>query len=489
MSKVSKVLVAGMVVFAALQVVRPAIPVKPATAELRASPEVTHILDKNCYACHSDQLRLSWFDQIVPGYWLVRQHILTARQHLNFSTLGARPAGVQKATLYEAVNMIQLGAMPLPSFLLLHPEARVTPEELGTLKAYLAPWTPAPGHSSAPESSEAADSTGAHPPVSLATVQPELDGFPFDPSFESWIPISTTDRGDNHSFRWVLGNDVAVKAANSGNISPWPDGARFAKIAWQQEPGPDGLVHPGKFIQVELMLKDARRFKDTEGWGWGRWRGLDLKPYGSDAHFVNECTGCHLPMRGNDYVYTLPVTKATVGRKDVVNNIAAALPENLPDQPLGWNAITMYVDPKAGTMATLYGNGAAMQAVQAHRAAPAGGPQAPAYGAGAVLALVTWAQREDPHWFGARIPGAPQSVEFVQVADGGQAGYRRFAGAGLAEDRSFGAAGDSAHQLRAGAGSGAIALGMTTLRDVQRSLTVAARMVRVGRRKRLPHDV
>ena len=96
----------------------------------------------------------------------------------------------------------------------------------------------------------------------------------------------------------------------------------------------------------------------------------------------------------------------------------------------------MYVDPTARTMAMLYGNDAAMQAVQARRAAGAGGPLAPAYGAGAVLALVTWSQREDPHWFGARIPGAPQSVEFVQVAAGGQAGYRRFAGAGLVEDGS-----------------------------------------------------
>ncbi len=104
------------------------------------------------------------------------------------------------------------------------------------------------------------------------------NGFPFDPSFESWKPISTTDRGDNNTFRFILGNDVAVKAAQSGNISPWPDGARFAKIAWQQEPGPDGLMHPGKFVQVELMLKNARRLQ--------RYRGLGLGPLarpGSEA--------------------------------------------------------------------------------------------------------------------------------------------------------------------------------------------------------------
>jgi len=136
-------------------------------------------------------------------------------------------------------------------------------------------------------------------------VQPEFNGFPFDRNFESWKPISTTDRGDNNTFRFVLGNDVAVKAGISGNISPWPDGTRFAKVAWLQEPGPDGLLHPGKFWQVEFMEKDAKRYKDTEGWGWGRWRGLELKPYGNDEHFVNECTGCHQPVRGNDYVYTL----------------------------------------------------------------------------------------------------------------------------------------------------------------------------------------
>jgi hypothetical protein len=204
-------------------------------------------------------------------------------------------------------------------------------------------------------------------------------------------------------------------------VSPWPDGTRFAKIAWQQESGPDGLIRPGKFVQVELMVKDAARYKSTEGWGWGRWRGLDLKPYGNDASFVNECTGCHQPMRENDYVFSLPIAAAAVSRNDVVNN-AAALPATLPYQPLGWRAITMYVDPKTHTMATLYENDAAV----------------------AVRALVTWMQRDDPHWFGARIPGAPQSVEFVE---GTGANYRRFAGTGLAEDRSAASAGSDRAKL------------------------------------------
>jgi Haem-binding domain/Cytochrome P460 len=452
MNRVAKALVVGIVVFAALQLVRPGIPAKPATAELQAPPEIKRILEKSCYSCHSDERRLAWFDEIVPGYWLVRHDILTAREHLDFSTIGSKPAAAQKGALYEAVNMIQLGAMPLPQFLALHPDAKVTPEELATLKTYLAPWSNRPtvasnaagaasaaagGAVAAEGRSTAAQSRLTQSPAALDAVEAEFGGFAFDPAFENWKPISTTDRGDNYTFRFILGNDIAVQAAQAGHISPWPDGARLAKIAWQQELGADGLVHPGKFVQVELMVKDAQRYKNTDGWGWGRWRGLDLKPYGSDSRFVNECTTCHLPVRGNDYVYTLPITPAKVDHAEVVNNHAAALPASLPYQPLAWSAITMYVDPKTRTTATLYGNDAAMQAVRAREDAVA----APAYSVGAVLALVTWAQRDDPHWFGGRIPDAPLSVELIQLTTEEPTAtyvprvtYKRFAGAELTED-------------------------------------------------------
>jgi hypothetical protein len=120
--------VAGLTVFAVLQLVRPAIPDGPTGTELQAPPAVRRILEKDCYSCHSNERRLAWFDQIVPGYWLVRHDILAAREHLNFSTLGSKPAAAQEAALFEAVNMIQFGSMPLRHFVALHPDAKVTPE-------------------------------------------------------------------------------------------------------------------------------------------------------------------------------------------------------------------------------------------------------------------------------------------------------------------------------------------------------------------------
>jgi hypothetical protein len=158
-------------------------------------------------------------------------------------------------------------------------------------------------------------------------------------------------------------------------------------------------------------------------------------PYGKDAHFVNECTSCHLPVKGNDYVYTLPITKAKVNQNEIVNNQAAALPSNLPFQPLGWGAITMYVDPKTHTTATLYGNDIAMSTVRSRR--PTSNLSAgPAYGNGSVLALVTWGQRDDPHWFGGRIPDQVRAVEFVQMSSAGAKSYARFDGAGQRQDHA-----------------------------------------------------
>ena len=112
-------------------------------------------------------------------------------------------------------------------------------------------------------------------------------------------------------------------------------------------------------------------------------------------------------------------------------NVQAALPAGLPYPLLEWKTITTVVDrgneADAGTMATLFGNDAAVAAARAGTAYPAG----------AVLGLVTWRQREDPHWFGARIPGAVVSVEFVVV--GATAGCRKFTGAPLREVAGCGA--------------------------------------------------
>jgi hypothetical protein len=297
------------IAFIGIQFYRPEIKNLPVTAELQAPPEVKQILQNSCYSCHSNQTKLAWFDEVAPAYWLVASDVKEAREHLNFSEIGKLPPAQQKGILFEAVNQIQLDAMPLPAFRRLHPGAVATPEQLAVLRAYLAPPTPVTAAAAADVSAADAEYdkwVQADDNVKL-DVQPEFNGVAFLPDYKNWKVISSTDRFDNHTMREILGNDIAIKAIAENHINPWPDGTVFAKVAWTRQPDDKGTVHTGKFIQVELMIRDGQKYADTAGWGWGRWRGTDLKPYGKDAHFTRECVGCHTPVRNNDFVYTMPL--------------------------------------------------------------------------------------------------------------------------------------------------------------------------------------
>jgi hypothetical protein len=311
---VRSVVVLGAI-FLVIQLVRPELTNPPVTAELQALAEVKQILRNSCYSCHSNETKVPWFDQVVPAYWLVTHDVKEARRHLNFSEIAMLPEPQQKGFLFEAVNMIQMGAMPLPSYVKVHPHAAVTPEQLAVLRSYLM-TPPDPAKAAAAATKAAADKSaadvefgkwvqaGAGP---ATNVQPEFNGVPFMPDYKNWKAISSTDRFDNHTMREILGNDVAVKAIAENHINPWPDGTAFAKVAWQQAPADkQGIAKTGKFVQVELMIRDSQRYKSSEGWGWGRWRGTDLKPYGKDAKFQNECMSCHEPVAKNDHVYTMP---------------------------------------------------------------------------------------------------------------------------------------------------------------------------------------
>jgi hypothetical protein len=95
-------------------------------------------------------------------------------------------------------------------------------------------------------------------------------------------------------------------------------------------------------------------------------------------------------------------------------NQSALLVGALPANPLQWQVITSEIDKQNSTMSTLYGNDPAVRYARTNTQHE--------YPAGSTLSLVTWTQREDSRWFGARIPDGVKAVEFVFV--GATAGAR-----------------------------------------------------------------
>ena len=70
----------------------------------------------------------------------------------------------------------------------------------------------------------------------------------------------------------ILGNPAminAYKAGIPGNGKPFPDGAKMAKVYWTakvdaSEPGAPTVLGPQH--DVDLMVKDSKRFADSGGW-------------------------------------------------------------------------------------------------------------------------------------------------------------------------------------------------------------------------------
>ena len=385
--------------FASMQFFGPELSNPPVVADLDAPTAVKKILRDSCYDCHSNETRLPWFDRVAPAYWKVVEDVRRGREHLNFSDLGCLDASRQKAALYESVNQIQLGAMPPLAYRLVHPGTVVSPHALAVLEEYL--------HPQGEEHEIPSPSPARVAPVTLqgVEIQPAANGVAFIRGYELWRAVSTTDRFDNGTIRLILANDRAIQAIDWGEVAPWPDGSVFAKVAWEAVGDDAGVVRPGLFRQVEFMVKDARKYAATQGWGWGRWLGERLTPYGDTPLFTTECTSCHAPMQRNDYVFSMPVRGAS-GRSDLLNT-AAVLPAVLSERPLDWQVVAISVDKRAATTLTVYGNDLAVAHVR--------DGSRTSYPAGATLARITWAQREDPHWFGARIPDRPLSAELITV--------------------------------------------------------------------------
>jgi hypothetical protein len=302
-------LVVILVVLAlSIQIIRPAFNNPPVTAEIKAPAEVKNILQRACYDCHSNQTKLRWFDKIAPIYWRVTMHVSTGRAVLNFSEWENLSPVEKKTKLWEAVNQIGLGSMPLKDYKFVHPSSNVSPSELAILRNYLAQLGHAgPTDTSRINAAKIQYQDWASHNVKINNLPKALNGISYIPEYKNWQAISTTERFDTGTMRIIFGNDIAVKAAKENNIHPWPKGTIFAKAAWTQVADQQSNIHTGAFLQVAFMIKDSKKYASTGGWGFATFQTPKMIPYGKTALFANECINCHRPLKNADYVFTLPI--------------------------------------------------------------------------------------------------------------------------------------------------------------------------------------
>ena len=135
-------------------------------------------------------------------------------------------------------------------------------------------------------------------------------GVTLPPGYRSWQLISVAhEAGGLDDLRAILGNDIAARAFRDG-VTPFPDGAIIARLAWRHVPsvennavfGQAQSFVAGQPTNVQFSVKDSKKYASTGGWGFGQFEGG--RP-NRDEVLLNTCVPCHnrAPSRA-DFVFT-----------------------------------------------------------------------------------------------------------------------------------------------------------------------------------------
>ena len=143
--------------------------------------------------------------------------------------------------------------------------------------------------------------------------------------YDAWQLIATSQPDDAGGCgtskvgctKAILGNPTMIQAYREGipaSGKAVPDGAVIAKIEWLQNrdhASPYGVTVPGTQTEVSFMVKDSKRFPDTNGWGYATFEydasSDKLKPSAKNASSARVlCHGCHTARatKARDFVFT-----------------------------------------------------------------------------------------------------------------------------------------------------------------------------------------
>jgi len=123
-----KLLILIVLIFIGIQFVPMDVPADvPSKAEnsIEAPENVQAILKRSCFDCHSNHTTFPWYSSIAPVSWFTKYHVKEGREHMNFSTWASYDDEKKLKFLQKIPKAIK-SKMPLPSYLLIHKEAKLS---------------------------------------------------------------------------------------------------------------------------------------------------------------------------------------------------------------------------------------------------------------------------------------------------------------------------------------------------------------------------
>lgn len=98
--------------------------------------EIEGILSKACYDCHSNNTDYPWYADLFPVSWYLHNHVVGGKKKLNFSEFASYSPKRQSHKMEEIVEMVEENFMPLKSYVFLHSDAKLSPDEKSALLSW-----------------------------------------------------------------------------------------------------------------------------------------------------------------------------------------------------------------------------------------------------------------------------------------------------------------------------------------------------------------
>jgi hypothetical protein len=137
---VRKILIGLLLVFIAIQFIRPARNNGPAATKndithyVHVPDTVLHMLQRSCYDCHSNHTDYPWYVNLNPvGFWL-RSHITDGKRAINFSDLSGFNKRKFDHRLSDISETVEKKEMPLSTYTFIHRYAILSEGQIRLIK-------------------------------------------------------------------------------------------------------------------------------------------------------------------------------------------------------------------------------------------------------------------------------------------------------------------------------------------------------------------
>jgi hypothetical protein len=101
-----------------------------------APPKIARLVERACQNCHSERTEWPWYSYVAPMSWLIENDVSGARTHMNLSRWQDYTAEQRIDLLTRLAVEVRNRKMPLPKYLTMHPEGRLSDEDVQLLYSW-----------------------------------------------------------------------------------------------------------------------------------------------------------------------------------------------------------------------------------------------------------------------------------------------------------------------------------------------------------------